>query len=125
MSMSSRRGRQLLFALALALPLWSGAAGGSEVSSSGAKPAREARDDADLRERARQYWEARVSGSRRVFEFYAPPEQGGPRDASEVSEGGNLHFTAFEIEGVEVRADQALVLVWVQATVPADRHPAR
>ncbi len=125
MSTSSRRGRQARLALALALALASASAGEAEVSAAGATPAREVREEAGLRERARQYWEARVAGSDRVFEFYAPPEKGGPRGPAEVSEGGNLRFTAFEIEAVEVRAAEALVRVRVEATVPALRQPAR
>jgi hypothetical protein len=42
-----------------------------------------------------------------------------------VSEGGNLRFTAFQIEAVEVRVDQAVVRVRVEATVPRSRQPAR
>jgi hypothetical protein len=86
----------------------------------------EVRGEAEiLRERAREYWEARVAGSARALEFYAPPEKGGPRGPAEVSEGGNLRFTGFAIEGVEIRGDGASVLVRVEAMVPADRQPAR
>jgi len=128
MSTSTRRGRGALLAPAVALALASVGAARGEVSGGSATPAGtgEVREEAQvLRERAQQYWEARVAGSARVLEFYAPPEKGGPRGPREVSEGGNLRFTAFDIEGVELRGDEASVLVRVEANVPAGRRQAR
>jgi hypothetical protein len=128
MSTSSHSGRAALLALAVVLAFARAGAARAEVSAGGATApvAGVARDEAQvLRERAQQYWEARVAGSARVLEFYAPPEKGGPRGPGEVSEGGNLRFTAFEIEGVELGGDAATVLVRVEASLPVRRELAR
>jgi hypothetical protein len=96
----------------LALLVVAGAAAlvGSATRASGNEsPTRDAAQQ--LRERAQAYWEARIARSPRVHEFYAPPR------SAAVSEGGNVQFTAFEIEGVEVRGDDATVEVRVQAHV--------
>ena len=75
-----------------------------------------------LRERATAYWQARVARSERVLDFYAPPKEGRPNARARVSEGGAVRFIAFEIEGVEVRGDEADVRLRVEASVPMARH---
>src|SRR5512145_498244 len=126
MSTSSRSGRVALLALAVVLAFAGAAPAETSAGGATAPVAGAARDEAQvLRERAQQYWEARVAGSERVLEFYAPPEKGGPRGPGELSEGGNLRFTAFEIEGVELGTDAATVLVRVEASLPVRRELAR
>jgi hypothetical protein len=79
-------------------------------------------EQAIVRERAQAYWAARVERSRRVLEFYASPEKGGPKGPADISEGGNLRYTAFEIEQVDVRGDEAIVQLRVAVDVPMSRH---
>jgi hypothetical protein len=109
---------------------WAVAAGGLSIpaawaSGAAAKPS-PAQDggaeQASPRERAQAYWTARVERSRRVLDFYAPPEKGGPTRAAELSEGGNLRYTAFEIEKVDVRGDEATVRLRVAVDVPMSRR---
>ena len=68
-----------------------------------------AEDDQALLERAGKYWEARVAGTREVLDFYAPPEQGGPKTARDRSEFGNVRYRAAKIRGVEIDRDAPLV----------------
>jgi hypothetical protein len=121
MSMSSRRTRARSALLALALALAGPSVARADAAREGAPPVEPAAATAEelaLRKRALEYWEARVAGSERVFAFYAPPDKGGPRGPGEVSERGNLRFTRFEIEGIELRGDEGAVLVRVEAELP-------
>ena len=61
--------------------------------------------EAELRERVSAYWQARVEQSESIFEFYAPEA----RDSA--TEGGNIKFLEFALEGVELDGDTASVSV--------------
>jgi hypothetical protein len=78
-------------------------------------------DDVPLRRRATAYWEARVARSPQVFDFYPPVELRDDLGGRPLAEGGNMQFTAFEIEGVQVDGDEATVRVAVQARVLLSR----
>ncbi len=77
-----------------------------------------AEDDQALLERAGKYWEARVAGTREVLDFYAPPEQGGPKTARDRSEFGNVRYRAAKIQGVEIDGNRAVVKIRITAGLP-------
>lgn len=109
----------VLAAFAFALAVSGGGSAARPAAAAEVSSARSARpEERELQERVRAYWEARMAGSERVFAFYTPPERGGPRARSDVSERGNLRFTGFEIEKVELRGDEGTVVVRVEAASP-------
>ena len=62
-------------------------------------------------ERALEYWEARVTRSHHVMDFYAPADKGGPTRPKDVSEFGNIGYKSWSLEGVEVDGDLGIVKV--------------
>ncbi len=70
-------------------------------------------DSGALEDRAREYWEARVARTPAVYDYYAPPEKGGPTQPKQMSEFGNIHFRTAEIEKVEIEGDRGVVHVRV------------
>ena len=86
--------------------------------ASSACAAETAGDEQALLERAGKYWEARVAGSPKVLDFYAPPEKGGPKTARDRSEFGNITYRGAEIEGAEIDGDRAWVRIRITAGFP-------
>lgn len=70
-------------------------------------------DEKALRQRATEYWEARVARSEKTADFYPPPEKGGP--PVRKADRGNIRFSSFEIEKIAIDGDRALVQVKAKA----------
>jgi hypothetical protein len=77
-----------------------------------------AADEQALLERAGKYWEARVASSPELLDFYAPPEKGGPKFASDRSEFGNVKYQGAEVTGAVIDGDQAMVRIRITASIP-------
>ena len=90
------------------------ASGGAAESAATAARA-SGSDEAVLLERARDYWDARGGRLGKVMEFYAPPDKGGPKQPKDVSEFGNVSYTEWKVEGVQVEGDRGIVEVHVTA----------
>ena len=75
-------------------------------------------DEEILVERATAYWAHRVARSRKVIEYYAPPEKGGPTRAKDISEGGNVGYRSWKIEDAKVDGDRGVVYIHVSVTFP-------
>lgn len=82
------------------------APGADETASS--PPAAANEDEKALLERAEGYWGARVERSREVFDYYVPPEKGGPES---VFENGGVVWREFEIQRVAVDGEKGVVTV--------------
>jgi len=81
-----------------------------------AAPAASAKSpDAALRERVTAYWKARVARDKAVYAFYPPPEK--RLEGGILSEGGAVRFDAFQITGVDVDGDSALVTLEIDSHV--------
>jgi hypothetical protein len=84
---------------------------GLALGLAGPAAAEESADSRALRERAREYWKLRIARDPKLYQFYAPPEKGGPTYFYEVSDYRAVQYTDFEITGVEVDGDQGRVRV--------------
>lgn len=71
----------------------------------------------EVRDRVEDYWKARIGRERRVLEFYAPPEKGGPEGIGQVSEFGNLSYREANIEDIKVGDDWATVTLRVRLSL--------
>jgi hypothetical protein len=88
----------------------------SKTPPQAAAPAAAAKsDEAALRERATSYWKARVARDPSARDFYVPAEK--RPEHTRVAEGGAVRFTAFEIEGVEIQGETAIVSVKVESQI--------
>ena len=122
--MCGRESNRHLRALAgLGLACWALAAlaAPSVWGEEGAAGGAVAGDEQALRQRVAAYWDARVSRTAEVFDFYAPPDKGGPQKARDVSEGGNILFRTYEIEDIKIEGDSALI----HLRVSTDLHLTR
>ena len=75
-------------------------------------------DEEVLRQRATEYWQARMSRSAKVMEFYAPADKGGPTRAKDVSEFGNVGYSSHSVQDVTVEGDRGIVQIQVTAVFP-------
>ncbi len=87
-----------------------------KVTSSSQRP-----DSEVLKERAAEYWRYRVARTEQVYDFYAPPELGGPSGWRDTSELGNVGYKWYEIDGVEIDGDTAVVKLTVQTELMLNR----
>ena len=117
----SNRGFRALAGLGLACWALAALAAPSARGEEGAAGGGVASDEKILRQRVAAYWDARVARTTKVFDFYAPPDKGGPQKARDVSEGGNILFRTYEIEDVEIEGDSALIHLRVSAHVYLNR----
>ena len=112
MTTIERKKRIVWAALPLVALLLAGAAPAAETE---ATPPKAPSDVEALRERATQYWDARIARSTQSLDFYAKTASGEP--PRDVPEFGGVQYGAYQIEKVEVDGDQGMVLVTVP---PAD-----
>jgi len=63
-----------------------------------------------LRERVKGFWDARLAHSEKVYDFYLPPAKGGLQRSS-VADGTNVVWQDYEIAGVKIDGDRALVTI--------------
>ncbi len=89
--------------------------------ASGTAAAEESADAKALRARATQYWKYRVARDAKLYDFYAPPEKGGPTYYAEVSDHGPVQYTAFEITQVDVKGDQGVVQLRARHVLLGDK----
>lgn len=67
-----------------------------------------------VRERAEAYWQARLSRSQEVYDFYVPEEKGGPK-RNKIRDLGNVYYESFEVGEVDFREqDRAAVTMRVK-----------
>lgn len=90
------RASAILMAFAVMLPAGVGAGAASDADA--------------LRERATAYWEAKAARSDAVFDFYAPPEKGGPARDS-IYEGRQARYASAVVDKVEVNDATGIVHV--------------
>jgi preprotein translocase subunit Sec61beta len=69
-----------------------------------------------LRARVKGYWDARVTRSNDVFGFYLPPEKGGTT-GGEIGDRGSVIYEKYEIKGVKIDGDEAIVDIQAQVNV--------
>ena len=86
----------MIWAMVFAVAIPTTAAANSEVDA--------------LRERATAYWEAKTLRSEAVFDFYAPPEKGGP-DRDAIYEGKQARLDSAVVDTVEVTDGTGIVHV--------------
>jgi len=75
-------------------------------------------DRETLMKRATAYWEARITRSPKVYDFYAPPEKGGPKSLKEISEGGNIQWLEAEVQDAKIGSNWGVVYTRVKAEIP-------
>jgi hypothetical protein len=93
----------------------------AEKSQAGAKsgdPVAETEDEQALLERARAYWDLRVAGSIKVYDFYPPDVRARGQLPSEF---GGVAYTDYEIERVLTKGERGVVIVRAQQVLT---HPA-
>lgn len=71
----------------------------------------------EVRVRVQDYWNARIARERRVMDFYAPAELGGPTGPGDVSEFGNLTYREVEIKDIKVGSNWASVTLKVRLSL--------
>lgn len=103
-----------LAALALAAALAAVAPGSTSAregeGEAGAKAAEPSSEEAALRERVQDYWKAKIARSAEVYSFYPPTERSDPEKLARIAELGNIHYSSFEIDSIELEdGDAALV----------------
>jgi len=86
------------------------------AAGAGAKVASSDRDK--LMKRAKEYWDARVARSPKVYDFYAPPEKGGPKSLKDISEGGNIQWIEAEVQDAKIGSNWGVVYTRVKAEIP-------
>ena len=107
-----------LFAAALGLGLLLAVPGvrADEARGADGSAARAGSSDEEvLLERAREYWDARGKRLYKVMEFYAPPEKGGPKQPKDVSEFGNVAYTEWKVERVQIEGGRGIVDILITA----------
>lgn len=85
-----------------------------------AAPVSPEESEAQLMERARAYWEARVARNPQVYEFYPPPEIRPEGMVGTHGEGGAVAWSDFEIEAVKAEGESGLVQVRARMHLGAD-----
>jgi len=88
------------------------------ASEASATKDRNASDREKLMKRATAYWNARVARSPKVYDFYAPPEKGGPKGLKEISEGGNIQWLEAEVQDAKIGSNWGIVYTRVKAEIP-------
>jgi len=87
-----------------------------DTAASKAKSASPADPEQALRARVKGYWDARVTRSNDVFGFYLPPEKGGT-SGGEIGDRGSVIYEKYEIKGVKIDGDEAIVEIQAQVSV--------
>jgi len=123
-SFGRRAMRVAIGTLGLALALTSAATAGAQdapakVGEESAAAAESSTADREaLKKRAQAYWNARMARSAEVYDFYLPPEKGGPKSLKEISEGGNITWLEAEVTDVKVGTNWGVVYTKVKADIP-------
>ncbi len=86
-------------------------AGGSAATPAAASA--ELSEQEVFQARLNDYWDSKLKNIAKVYTFYQPHSEGGPKFTNEVSEGGSIFPESFEITKVKVNGEKADVEVEV------------